>query len=361
MKKVLIVLFLGGATLFAAKRMVVGELLTSTTCPPCVPANHILDGIATRDSSFFAVIRYHTWWPGIGNDPFWHNNEAENRARNTYYHNNYVPHFFIDGKIDGDAQTGSWAQRVLSRASQEAPLSISLNIEEYDTLSRKGKVTATIENDSNSTITGRLFFVLTETGIHYNAPNGEHIHNQVMLDMMPSASGKQITIQAGKSITESQDFEIKDTIWLWNGSHKWPSPPDTFHLINPDSCQIVAFVQNYQTKEIYQGAKVWVKPAEKPQPGIQNQRGDREVVLSIENPVNSKVRIKFQTRTQGFVTLKVYNANGELVYNLAKRYNRGTHQIFWNGKSIPQGIYFISLKTPEYRVVEKVVVLESSQ
>lgn len=128
--------------------------------------------------------------------------------------------------------------------------------------------------------------------------------------MMPSPSGKSLTIAPGDSLTESQE-------------------PDTFHLINPDSCQIVAFVQNYQTKEIYQGAKIRVRPAQKPQPGIQNQRED-----------------------------KVYNVNGELVYNLTKRYNRGAHQIFWDGgEFIPQGIYFISLKTSGYKAIRKVVVL----
>jgi hypothetical protein len=68
--------------------------------PPCWGANLKLDALAQQDSSFLAVIRYHTWWP-IEYDPFYQANISENRSRTTYYGTNYVPHFYIDGIMDG--------------------------------------------------------------------------------------------------------------------------------------------------------------------------------------------------------------------------------------------------------------------
>lgn len=245
-------LVVGMTTLWAAPRMVVGELFTNTSCGPCWAANLKLDAIAQQDSSFLAVIRYHTWWPGQY-DPFYQANISENRSRTNYYGTNYVPHFYIDGIMDGGSNSAAWAGMINSRADVPAPLSIEL-WRNYDDSTRQGAIIIQLRNESEDSISGMLHCVLTETGILYNAPNYLVTHNQTMLDMTIGSYGELVSIPAGDSFRKEHSFWVKDTIWL--------NPPGNTiaHLVDPDSCELVVFLQNHSTREIYQGAKVWVVP-----------------------------------------------------------------------------------------------------
>ncbi len=65
-------------------RVVVGEVFTSTTCPPCATQNPVFDQWYqnTPIKAQVAIIKYHVWWPASG-DPYYDANTADVQARNT--------------------------------------------------------------------------------------------------------------------------------------------------------------------------------------------------------------------------------------------------------------------------------------
>lgn len=251
LKKMFLLIFFFCAFLWSAERMVIGELFTSTTCPPCASADIRLDDFAKEKESYFTPICYHVWWPSPGNDPFYHYNPMENKARNTFYDNHYVPHMCIDGDTSYDASSTTWGSGIDSRKDVESPVFMSLHCN-YNVEKRKGKIFVKIVNDTDTTVSGYLHIVVAEDHIEYHAPNGVNEHNHVMLDMIPGALGTPVEID---SLWEGEfEYTLGDTIYF---------PDSTFHIIKPENIKIIAFLQNHTwegtTKEIYQGARVYLK------------------------------------------------------------------------------------------------------
>ena len=70
------------------------ELFTSSTCPPCAPANDNLTPIFQDpiNDGEFAVVKYQMSWPGTG-DPYYTN---EGSARKNVYSVSSVPALFVN-------------------------------------------------------------------------------------------------------------------------------------------------------------------------------------------------------------------------------------------------------------------------
>ncbi len=233
----------GGSS--ASDRMVLGEMFTNWGCSPCQPANDELDRFAPLHPNL-AVIRYHTWWPN-GADPFYLENTGENTVRTNYYQpgSKIVPRFFVDGIIDGGSSYSLWETMVTGRESIQSPLTIDLD-GTYNSGTRSGTVVAYIEATDVIGLTNqRLHFVLTESDIYLNAPNGQTVFHEVMRDMLPTSSGELVSLSSpGDTLVRQRDFTL-DTSWVLQ------------------NCEIVVFIQSDQSKEVLQAAK-WQVPIDVP-------------------------------------------------------------------------------------------------
>jgi hypothetical protein len=82
------------------------------------------------------------------------------------------------------------------------------------------------------------------------------------------------------------------------------------------------------------------------------------------NPFNNHTTIRFQIPAKTKVDLKVYNSTGRLVNTLVNsEMNPGYYTMSWNGKddisrTQGNGIYFIQLKTKDYDVTKKMVLVK---
>jgi thiol-disulfide isomerase/thioredoxin len=227
-------------SLFATERMVLGELFTNTGCGPCRNANLTLDNVVENHIDDLAVIRYHPWWPDA-NDPFYRANMTENRARTNYYGADYVPHFWIDGIVDGGSSHSSWDYKVTVRSGMDTPLEIHLD-GYYDDATREGEICAIFIGTAPITQTNLYtHFVLTESNIYYVAPNGLLWHHQTMRDMIPDAIGAPITINEGDTVEVCTPFTVNAN---WDEME----------------CQLVVWVQSNNNKEVLQAAK-WDIPS----------------------------------------------------------------------------------------------------
>lgn len=223
-------LFLLGTNGFAAQRMVLFELHTSTTCPPCVAANATLNNLMTEYEEDLAIIRYHAWWPAPGNDPFYLANVAENTARIDYYNVNAVPDGFCDGASTG-SHTG-WESTIQNHLQVDSPLTISIGAPAPNEF----VASITAEEDIDATDL-RAHFVIIESNIEYTGTNGDPEHHQVMRDMLPDANGHSFSISQGETVDLSATYSLDD---------EWVT----------ENLELVVFVQNHTTREIYQAAKI---------------------------------------------------------------------------------------------------------
>ena len=83
------------------------------------------------------------------------------------------------------------------------------------------------------------------------------------------------------------------------------------------------------------------------------------------NPMSNRTVISYQLPVASKVSLSIYDISGRLVKTLVSRHSSpGYYTAIWNGrdisgKSVPAGIYFLELLTPEYTTTRKIVLLHS--
>jgi hypothetical protein len=83
-----------------------------------------------------------------------------------------------------------------------------------------------------SLTTGKLFAVIVEKEIQYNAPNGESVHHNVFRRFLTSATGDEVNLSSG-SASLTYDYEVDGE---WNADQTyviaWLSDPSTKEIFN---------------------------------------------------------------------------------------------------------------------------------
>ena len=77
------------------------------------------------------------------------------------------------------------------------------------------------------------------------------------------------------------------------------------------------------------------------------------------NPFNPLTTIEFKLRKQAHVVLSVYNGLGQkLMTLLDEPMSAGIHQLPFDGKNLPSGIYFYQLKVDDQSQVKKMELVK---
>jgi flagellar hook assembly protein FlgD len=149
--------------------------------------------------------------------------------------------------------------------------------------------------------------------------------------MIPSTYGEPITINQGQTLEFTYDLDITSPLVARN-------------------CQVVAFVQSDQNREILQSTKEWMT-ALPPQTSIDEEVSTPEnfsLSQNYPNPFNATTKIDFRTEG-GDVNLAIYDITGSLVKTLVNgSLEAGSHSIVWDGKDnggsdVSSGVYFYRL------------------
>ena len=89
-----------------------------------------------------------------------------------------------------------------------------------------------------------------------------------------------------------------------------------------------------------------------------------DLAQNYPNPFNSQTRIIYEIQRPTYVSLRIYNVQGELVATLVERGEAaGLHSIAWNGHNndgvpLASGIYFIHLQTNWGGKTRKILLLK---
>lgn len=336
----------------SADRKVLAEMFTSTTCPPCYPADlfYFHSWLPSYwNAENVITIAYHVWWPAPGNDPMYLANPTPVQNRVSYYQgaSAYAPRMYIDGFIDGGATYADWPNLIESRFSDPSPLTITLSgTRSGNTLNLTGSIYAEAPVNSSN---WRVHWVVVEDSI--SAPQaiggGQYvpfIHNWAHRGMYPDANGSAISISQGQTVQVQRSITISGN-WV------------------PDNCKVIVFVQNNTDKKVQQAEVIPVRsitvsvnePTELPRSFSLNQ--------NYPNPFNPTTRLSFVIAHVSFVTLKVYNLLGQEVATLVTDVMQpGTHEVEWDGKAqdgsvLPSGVYTYRLTAGEFRQTRKMILL----
>jgi hypothetical protein len=162
-----------------------------------------------------------------------------NQARNDYYGNNYTPHMFTGGDDSGSGPT-TWRSHALAMIGEETPVTIELSggIDVYEV---DVSVLVSSEADLSSANTV-LIVAATIDSVYYAGPNGLLHHHGVIIEYLTATNtGDAITLDGTNNVQMNYEWTM-DSNWPNNSTVTW----------NISDLNIVAFVQNYSSKEIYQ-------------------------------------------------------------------------------------------------------------
>ena len=220
------------------ERVLLFECFTNTSCGPCASQNPALDALINANGDRVAAIKYHMNWPGA-NDPMYLHNTVDNNARKSVYNVNSVPHTVVDG-IRFANVPGSLTQNMVNNwLNIESPFEMRLSYEVDETANT---ITVHVMGRASQAVAGnvKLYVGVIEREIHYNsAPgsNGERDFYSVMKKLLPSASGTSIgNVEAGSYFAYSFSWELAN-------------------VYNNDQLDAIAWLQNINTKEVYQACK----------------------------------------------------------------------------------------------------------
>ena len=220
------------------ERVLLFECFTNTGCGPCAQQNPALDALINANGDRIAAIKYHMSWPGA-NDPMYLHNTVDNNARKGVYSVNSVPHTVVDGIRFANTPNNLNQNMVNNWLTIESPFEMRLS---YEVNEAANTITVHVLGRASVAVPGaiKLYVGVIEREIHYtSAPgsNGERDFYSVMKKLLPSASGISIgEVEAGSYFAYTFSWELAN-------------------VYDNDQLDAIAWVQNYNTKEVYQACK----------------------------------------------------------------------------------------------------------
>jgi hypothetical protein len=223
------------------------EVFTSSTCPPCTPANANLKNILAQNDAQggkYTLIKYQMNWPGTG-DPYY---TTEGNTRRGVYGLNSVPYLLMDASYKSSP---THAQLLAAQA-------VASNVEITGTFTVHGEtVNATVHVRPTVNISEgnnlRLYVAIVEKRTERNKKtNGESEFFQVMKKFMPDANGIALgNLTANQIVTQ-------ELSWIFKGEYRLPANANSpiNHSIEHSiehfhNLEVVAWVQHTGTKAIY--------------------------------------------------------------------------------------------------------------
>jgi thiol-disulfide isomerase/thioredoxin len=347
MKKIIFVFFISILTsplLFSqpkSERIVLFEIFTSTTCPPCVAANQYFDSWFKNACSFksqVAIVKYHVWWPSPGNDPYYLANTSESQTRNNYYSNKYAPNGYVDG-TDVSYTYSSWPALLQTR--KDAKSSITISVSGSGGSNNTVRFFVKIKSDGSSIPAGQLILhcAVVESDLYYTGTNGDPVHHYVMRKMMPDAAGEQFTL----TLNEEKTF-TKTINW---GNWKI------------DKSAFVAFVQNNTSKEILQAVKYDVIQITDVDENEEGMPTNYTLSQNYPNPFNPSTKIKFGLPETAFTKVSIYDVLGREVKTLINsEMAAGYHEVDFDASNLSSGIYFYRITANKYSSIKKMLLIK---
>jgi hypothetical protein len=302
------------------------ELFTNTPCPSCANQN---PGLFNRLANFEGEYHLVSFYPGkpYASCIFYNANIPENTARWQFYSGSLfgTPTVALNG-VDfknSNSVTNAVLENLTGLTSW-----LELSVEETTGASRTVDITLQ-DHAGGSLSTGRLFAVIVEREILYNAPNGETIHHNVFRKFLTSSAGEEIDLSGGTA-TETFTYNI-DQAW------------------DADEIYVIAWLMNPGTKEIYNSGT----------------RFDPDFVTDVNEVSRTRVFQLYPNLTSGEFTIAlpdnqhkasvhVYSTTGTLLFSQTYE---SMAEITVDGTPWPEGTYIVRVAVDGKESSERVSIV----
>ncbi len=204
------------------------EEFTSSTCGPCASFNNsTLNPFIAQHEDDITLVKYQMNWPGSG-DPYY---TAEGGVRRTYYGVNAVPDMYIDGK---KVSTSSAGVNGGFNATYGTMTYVNI-VSQHEIQGNNVIIDASIEPYANYPNVKVHMAIVEHVTTQNVATNGETEFHNVMMKMVPDASGTTANLVSGQPL-----------------NLKFTQNMSATNVEEMDDLLLAVFIQDNSTKGIYQ-------------------------------------------------------------------------------------------------------------
>ncbi|MBE0677056.1 MAG: T9SS type A sorting domain-containing protein, partial [Bacteroidales bacterium] len=310
----------------ARTRNVLLEHFTNNSSTTVVRANGIVNTVSSELVRDVININYHTNFPGP--DLLYNDIPSDMSARVLYYGLSRVPYSLVDGGTTNEF-SGIFDYLVADLDSNElnkrSLISPQFRIEINPVLSAgllvtNARLTALDDlNEENVT----LYMAVTAREITtVSSPNGEAMFTNTLRKMLPDAGGSNLP----KIWTRGESYDSPDFTWKIT------------NIYDSDDIEIIAFVQNNVTREIYQATASGINDVTV---GVERVFGDDAAFSLYPNPSSGRLVISFGEPLVAVSELQILDQTGSLL----RRYTAGPGQTMLeiDDHNLPNGVYIVRM------------------
>lgn len=312
-------------------------------------ATVMIDDITRGNDVDIINIQYHTNFPGI--DSLYLENPGDVSARISFYGLTRVPYAFVDGGTNSDNifpfnsrnLDGSLVridQNDVTRRSLISP-AFDINLDPTSVtdgiLTVTGQISALKDMDiPNLTL---YIAVVEKFNNDYIGAYGEKFHN-VFRKFIPDAGG----INLKKTWTKGEVLPITEHSWVIQ------------ETLNNSDIEVVAFMQNSVTKEMYQAASV-LKPDIIV--GMEKLRNVPQLEFALfPNPAKHKLTLRFGEMLKAVTDIFIYDYSGAVVRTY--KAGSGVTEFTIDDLGLKDGIYLIRISSGGVYVGYKKLIIAGS-
>jgi hypothetical protein len=332
-------------------RTILLEEWTSSTCAPCAANNPTIDAFVGARFDSLVPIKYHMNWPAPGNDPMYLYNPTQATDRRNYYGVNAVPHVIMDGVVNPSypySDAGSLPGAFYPRKNIATPITMSVTdtrIANGDSV--KAEITVQVLAPLNP---GDYYLRVhaVERHIKYaTAPgsNGEKDFYDVFRKAYPNSLGTSVPTTVG-TYNFTITYALDKVVWV------------------DSMIYTAAFVQNDQTKEVFNSAKgrnvvlerlivnnqnsVFEKPAVSPD--FVEGSNPQSLIVNTDG-INSLFNYEFFEGVFPPTGWTIKNPNGDITF---EQFTGANGPSFGGNKSIKMDFYSSSVTGRSDTLISKV-------
>lgn len=329
-------------TYTTAKQNVLLEIATGGWCQYCPGAAMGADDLHAGGYNV-AIVENHN------GDPY---ATTISNGRNTYYGVSGYPTSIFDGVVRyvGGSASQSLFSAFLPVVQQREVIKTPVAIEIFGTQDRQNYNLQVKINKTGRIIRPNLVLhvAITESEIAYTWHGQTHF-SFVNRNMIPGLDGTPVDLMnLDMPFIEVELPLIMGETWVH------------------EHCELVAWVQDLDTKEVLQAAKVLLSDLQEPVSNYVDGVSPVQTALNgnYPNPFNPETNISFGIKEAVHVSLEIYNLKGQLVKNLVNDVKpAGNHVIVWNGKdnngnSVSSGLYYYKMTAGKYSSTKKMIMMK---
>lgn len=323
-------------------KVVLIEHFTNSLSAPSIVANDTLNSYQAQRSGDMVSIHYHTSFPGTDNMNL--KNPADPSSRVLYYGVNTVPRTQLDGMESYDEYGNTPGALKLTSIDNKAleNAKFSLDISSKKTGLNLDIKTQLVAKEPLAQDVVLQVAVLERQISATNVGGNQSAYRWVLKKMLPDAAGSYI----------SRTWAIGDTMKM---PFTWDFNIGDFY--DTSMIEVVAFVQNYTTKEVYQAARVGSNDdTGTPVITSVDVQNIEENLLIYPVPADHEINVLFGSDLLHDTPYILSDDLGRIVDKGVVE--KGVRMLSFNSKKYAAGMYYLSLtKEDGSKLNRKIVVI----